>query len=95
MLHCRLPFHKCVGPTDPTYLEITKPCLYRSELKFYLSLHDPNCTIHLYSLYIGFPFFPNKISLIWKWNDPEICCVNQNSWIILDQMKSGMLVNVT
>ena len=34
--------------------------------------------------------FPEKEFPLWKWNDPEICCVNRNSGIIPDQMKTGM-----
>ena len=37
----------------------------------------------------GFHFSGTKFPF-WKWNDPEICCVNRNSGIFPDQMETGM-----
>ena len=47
-------------------------------------VNDKLCTYgrSIYSLKNGPIVYSSHSTQFWKWNDPEICCVNRNSGII-------------
>ena len=54
-----------------------------------LRIKELDITFTFCGLDQGFHFSGTKFPF-WKWNDPEICCVSQNSGLIPDQMETGM-----